>query len=360
MRAAAPGSAEAVATPAAEPAPGRQSPPRRHPLRAALIFLVIVVALFLILPRLAGQRHAVDLVRRADWALLVLGVVLETVSLVFYSMLFRRLLGLLQFPVTLALALRINLAGLAAAHLFSAGGVGGAAVTYRVLQKRGMPHSLVLIAIIFQNAFAYSVLFLLFGSGLLALVLRGQANDLAMVIAAVLVALLLALSVYGFWLLNHPSALRRRARQVVDWLGRRSSRVRVPHERLDEWLDGVVDGWRRLRRDGRRHLRTVGHSAGYWGFDILCLLAVMFAFHQWVPIYSVLIAYGVANVVGTFSPTPGGLGAVEAVMIALLAGFGLGSSAAVAVVLVYRLINFWLPIPVGLVTYTSLRGARQA
>jgi uncharacterized protein (TIRG00374 family) len=78
-----------------------------------------------------------------------------------------------------------------------------------------------------------------------------------------------------------------------------------------------------------------------------------------VPVYYVLIAYGVANVVGTFSPTPGGLGAVEAVMIALLAGFGTGSSAAVAVVLVYRLINFWLPIPAGLVTYASLRQASQ-
>ena len=340
--------------------PPEESPPRRrHPLRAALIFLVIVVALFLILPRLAGQAQAVDLVRRANWGLLVLAVALETVSLVFYSLLFRRLLGLLQFPVTLVLALRINLAGLAAAHLFSAGGVGGAAVTYRVLQKRGMPHSLVLIAVIFQNAFAYSVLFLLFAIGLLALVLRGEANDVAMVVAAALVTLLLALSVYGFWLLNHPTSLRRRGRQVVDWLGRRSSRLHVPYQRLDVWLDGVVDGWRRLRRDGRGHVRTVGHSVGYWGLDILCLLAVMLAFHQWVPVYYVLIAYGVANVVGTFSPTPGGLGAVEAVMIALLAGFGMDSSAAVAVVLVYRLINFWLPIPAGLITYTSLRKASQ-
>ena len=42
-------------------------------------------------------------------------------------------------------------------------------------------------------------------------------------------------------------------------------------------------------------------------------------------------------------------------MIALLAGFGLGSGPAVAVVLVYRLINFWLPIPAGLVTYLSVR-----
>jgi len=333
---------------------------RGHPLRAALIFLLIVVALFLILPRLAGQKHALQLLADASVPLLILAVAVETVALVFYSLLFRRLLGLLEFPVTLGLALRINLAGLAAAHLFSAGGVGGAAVTYRVLQKRGMPHSLVLIAVIFQNAFAYYVLFALFGVGLLTLLVRGEANDLAMVVAAVFVALLLALSLYGFWLLAHPSALRRRVHSVVEWLGRRWSRFQIPYERLDGWLDGVVDGWRRLRRDGRRHWRTISFSVAYWALDILCLVAVMLAFHAWVPIYYVVIAYGVGNVVGTFSPTPGGLGAVEAVMIALLAGFGLGSSAAVAVVLVYRLINFWLPIPAGLATYASLRRAREA
>ena len=335
--------------------PTAPAAPRTHRLRAAIIFVIIAVALFLIVPRIAGQAHTVDLVREASVPLLVLAVLVEAVSLLFYSLLFRRVLALLRYPVTLALALRINLAGLAAAHLFSAGGVGGAAVTYSVLQKRGMPHSLVLIAVIFQNAFAYSVLFVLFGFGLLTLLLRGQANDVGLVVAAVMVVLLLVVAVYGFWLLNHPSALRRRARQVVDWLGRRSKRFVVDHARLDEWLDGVVDGWRRLRVDGWGHLRTFGLSAGYWAFDILCLQAVMLAFHQWVAIPYVLIAYAVANVVGTFSPTPGGLGAVEAVMIALLAGFGLGSGPAVAVVLVYRLINFWLPIPAGLVTYLSVR-----
>ena len=307
------------------------------------------------MPRLAGQAHALELVRDADPAWLAVAVAVECVALLFYSLLFRRLLGLLRYPVSLALALRINLAGLAAAHLFSAGGVGGAAVTYRVLQKRGMPHSLVLIAVIFQNAFAYLLLFALFLAGLTVLILRGQGGDAATLIATAFVVLLLGLAGYGFWLLNHPTSLRRRTRQVVTRLQRRVKRLQVDPVLLDEWLDGVVDGWRRLRRDGWGHLRTVGHAAGYWGFDIICLLLVMVAFHQGIAPDKAIIAYAVANVVGTFSPTPGGLGAVEGVMIALLVGFGMPSAAAVAVVLVYRLINFWLPIPAGLGTYLTVR-----
>jgi uncharacterized protein (TIRG00374 family) len=335
-----------------DPAP---APRRTHRLRATIVFLIIVVALFLILPRLAGQKHALALLREASVPLLIAAVLVEAVSLVFYSLLFRRLLGLLRYPVGLGLALRINLAGLSAAHLFSAGGVGGAALTYRVLQKRGMPHSIVLIAVIFQNAFAYSVLFLLFGVGLAILLIRGQANDFALAFAAVLVVLLLALASYGFWLLNHPSSLRRRARQVLDLLARRIHRLQIAHTQLDEWLDGVIEGWRRLRKDGRRHVRTLGQASGYWAFDIACLALVLLAFKQHVSVDALLIAYPVGNVVGAFSPTPGGLGAVEGVLIGLLVGFGLTPGAAVAVVLVYRLINFWLPIPAGMGTYLSVR-----
>lgn len=315
----------------------------------------MIVALFLIVPRLAGQAHAIQLIEQATPAWLAVAVAVECVSLLFYSLLFRRLLGLLHWPVTLGLALRINLAGLAAAHLFSAGGVGGAAVTYRVLQKRGMPHSLVLIAVIFQNAFAYLLLFALFAAGLAVLVLRGEGGDASTLIAAALVALLVVVAGYGFWLLNHPTSLRRRARGVVGWLERRIKRLEVDPVLLEEYLDGVIDGWRRLRREGWRHLRNFGLAAGYWAFDICCLLLVMAAFHTGVAPDKAIIAYAVANVVGTFSPTPGGLGAVEGVMIALLVGFGMPSAAAVAVVLVYRLINFWLPIPAGLGTYFSLR-----
>lgn len=307
------------------------------------------------MPRIAGQAHTLELVGEASPAWLAAAVAVECVSIVFYSLLFRRLLDLLRYPVTLGLALRINLAGLAAAHLFSAGGLGGAAVTYRVLQKRGMPHSMVLIAVIFQNAFAYFFLFALFALSLIVLVARGEAGDAATFFASLLVILIFALTGYGFWLLSHPSALRRRARWVVGWLERRTSRVQVDSARLEEYLDGVIDGWRRLRRDGWGHLRTVGHAAGYWGLDIVCLLFVMLAFHQYLSVDRVVIAYAIAYVVGTFSPTPSGLGAVEGVLIALLVGFGLASGPAVAVVLVYRLIFFWLPIPVGLGTYLTVR-----
>ena len=71
-----------------------------------------------------------------------------------------------------------------------------------------------------------------------------------------------------------------------------------------------------------------------------------------------IVSYIVAYAVGTLAPTPGGLGAIEGLLIALFVSFGVPSATAVTVVLVYRLINFWLPILPGLVAYAAVRPGR--
>ena len=47
------------------------------------------------------------------------------------------------------------------------------------------------------------------------------------------------------------------------------------------------------------------------------------------------------------APTPGGVGAVEAVLLAALTGVGMAAAPALASVFLYRLATFWLPIPAG-------------
>jgi uncharacterized protein (TIRG00374 family) len=71
----------------------------------------------------------------------------------------------------------------------------------------------------------------------------------------------------------------------------------------------------------------------------------------------VLVAYGLANVLASIPLSPGGLGVIEAVLIPTLVGFGAPRSQAAIGVVAYRLVNFWLPIPVGAVAYLAVEGA---
>jgi hypothetical protein len=58
--------------------------------------------------------------------------------------------------------------------------------------------------------------------------------------------------------------------------------------------------------------------------------------------------------------TPAGLGVVDSVAPLLLVSFGVTRSVATLGVLGWRLVNFWLPIPVGAIAYVSLKVPRGA
>jgi hypothetical protein len=88
----------------------------------------------------------------------------------------------------------------------------------------------------------------------------------------------------------------------------------------------------------------------------------LFAFGYRAGIDGLLVSYGLANVLAAIPVTPGGLGVVEAVLTASLVAFGAPHSEALLGVISYRLVNFWLPIPLGAAAYLSLRldpGARR-
>ena len=60
-----------------------------------------------------------------------------------------------------------------------------------------------------------------------------------------------------------------------------------------------------------------------------------------------LLAYSASMVLAMIPITPGGLGFVEAGLTGLLALAGVGAGNAVIAVLAYRLVSFWLPLPLG-------------
>ncbi len=84
------------------------------------------------------------------------------------------------------------------------------------------------------------------------------------------------------------------------------------------------------------------------------LYASIHAIHADVSFIVVLTLFIVSLLVSEVSPSPGGLGATEAVLILGLTGAGLSASQAVAATLVFRFITFLLPIIPGAIAFTRL------
>jgi uncharacterized protein (TIRG00374 family) len=80
-----------------------------------------------------------------------------------------------------------------------------------------------------------------------------------------------------------------------------------------------------------------GHSLGL--YLILCSLGFNGSF------LTVLAAFGIALLTSTINVLPGGGGTVEAALVAVLTQLGVGAEAVPAAIL-FRLLNFWLMLPI--------------
>ncbi len=97
-------------------------------------------------------------------------------------------------------------------------------------------------------------------------------------------------------------------------------------------------------------------TAGVKLTNLLALLAATWAFDGDVGNWRVVLVYLVGVPVAEAVPTPGGFGAVDAVLVASLARAGSSTAGAViAAVIVFRLLTFWAPILPGVLSAGVLR-----
>jgi undecaprenyl-diphosphatase len=85
------------------------------------------------------------------------------------------------------------------------------------------------------------------------------------------------------------------------------------------------------------------------------LVASVQAFGGHAGITEIGAVYLGAAVIAAASPTPGGLGAIEAALVAGLTGIGVAPGPAVSAVLTYRLATYWLPVIPGWAAWRLLQ-----
>ena len=112
-------------------------------------------------------------------------------------------------------------------------------------------------------------------------------------------------------------------------------------------LDALSQPVRLVLGVGANLLLTLGY--------LIAFIASLRALGAHPAILPAAIVYLAGNAVGSTAPTPGGLGAVEAVLAAGLSAMGVPAHEAIPAVLIFRVATFWLPIPAGWLSYLALR-----
>jgi uncharacterized protein (TIRG00374 family) len=331
----------------------------RRLLVYGLVIVAILVALYLVLPELAGLEDSLRKIEDADpvWMAVALGF--NLLSFAAYIALFRGVLGgagvspKVRERLDWRTSYQITLAGLAATRLFAAGGAGGIALTYWALRRAGtearqaasrMVAFLVLLYTIYLVALVICGIFLRIG------LFPGPAPVSMTIVPAALAGVALVIL---FLIALIPADFER----VVARWAQGHRRVRLAR-RIASIPATIATGTRTalslLRHPSSGVLAIVG-AAGFWAANIAVLWACFHAFGEDVPTFVLVQGFFVGMTANLLPFFPGGVGSVDAGMIAAFLAFGEPSSAVFVSVLAYRVIAFWLPIPPGIFAYLQLR-----
>jgi uncharacterized protein (TIRG00374 family) len=315
--------------------------------RLVQLLLVAFVVIYFVLPQIAGARRALSLLGGVNLWLIVLGVALEATSILCYANLTRAMIHGTSPPyLTL---LRINLSTLAVSHVVPGGAAVGGALGFRLLTRFGLSGTDAAFAIAAQGIGSAVVLNLLLWVGLLVSILGGDYNPLYATAALVGVLLLGGFSAVVVLLMRGE----RGAAGVMRTVARR-----IPfldEESVYQLVLRLAARLQTLVADRRRLVRGLLWDLGFWLFSAASLWVFLLAFGYRAGVDGLIVAFGLAYVLAAIPITPAGLGVVEATMIALLTFFGADRGIATLGVVSYRLINFWLPIPLGALAYLSLQ-----
>jgi len=323
-------------------APSEQHPvtvrSRRYRVRRSVLaaLAIAVLASVIVIERhtLAESLHVLA---HLNWAWFLLALASETISLFSFGLSRKLLLQVNGQPARFSTVMAITYAANALSISIPFAGAELALVfSYRQFRRHGVDAATTGWMLAVSAIFSTSALALLLAIGALA----GNASLASA--AGFLGALVFIVPGAAVLLALRFENVRRLLHQIIAWLvGVSRSILGVPTQGvdgLDEFLDRVAS----LRLSGPRYAEVFGLAVLNWTADCGALACAIKATGQPVPWHSLLLVYGAGAAVGSTGITPGGFALVELALTAALTAAGLHRSTALAAVLAYRLVNFWM------------------
>ncbi|MGN8244305.1 flippase-like domain-containing protein [Cellulomonas soli] len=293
----------------------------RFGTRTILTVLLTVVALFAIFTTINVTTIS-EALQSSDWRWSIVAFGLGLLTLVGAA------LALVAFaPVRISLW-RATVAQTAATFvaLAAPAGVGPAALNLRVLTRRGVSGTLAAATVALVQVSQFVVTLLL----LLVLSLVSGDNESALPVSPLILIVIGALAALVGVALLIPSVRR--------WvLAKTMPTVRQTWPRLIEVLGQPS---RLLLGMGGNLLMTLGY--------ILAFDAALLAFGQDVSLIQVAVVYLAGSTAGSLVPVPGGVGATELALASALTSLaGVSPAIATSAAVLFRVMTYWLRIPLG-------------
>src|SRR5690348_11825852 len=299
--------------------------------RTLLAIAAAAGAYYYLLPQLAQVGGSWRAIQSADWAWLPLVIALSgTTYLASAAGLIGAVPQRIRFWPTV-----LTQAASSFVNRVSPANVGGMALNARYLQKSGVESSTG-VAAVGVNSLAGAIVHLVLLIAFFAWSGHGLANAVKLPSSSKLLLILAIIAaVVGVVLATRPGR-RLAARKLIP--GLKSAAISL----------------KRVARNPVKMIMLFGGSVLITLAYVGALAASVQAFGGGPGVIVIGAVYMGAAAIAAAAPTPGGLGAIEAALVAGLTGVGMQAGPAVSAVLLYRLATYWLPVVPGWLSWRAL------
>lgn len=317
-------------------------------MKKAIIILIIIIAAGFLVANLDYIMSIINAMQGGALIPLVIAVIIMVARHVVQAMSYNEAFGAVGHKTGLwhNIVLIFSLVFINTFCLFS--GATGVAFIIDDAHRRGCDIGMSTSGAILSQIGYFAAVFLISIIGFTTMLIAGTMNVVFLIGGLLLAGTLLVLVSFFFMGYYKPGWLVKLFRTVETIINKV---IGIAKKSLpDSWgkstAQSFINSALVLAHNPKGALITVFYAAASALLNMACLIAigVAFGFDQIAPL---IAAFSVAAIAVILSPTPQGVGVVEAAIAAILTSAGCSLSVATAIALVYRGIMFWIPFCIG-------------
>jgi len=322
-----------------------------------VIILLVGIGILLLIPRIIGLKQTVELLKQVKYWAFGLALFSESFFYIGSTLLTRAVLRMTGDKLKFGDVLRISLLDSFSLQFLPLGSFGEAAVDYYFLKEKNVRTSHIVLMFIARTIIVYLIFTLIFLIGVGFSPTNPSLSHGTLLIILLIFIIAFSLFFYLISLYFRRELLIKRANFAAMLVNKilKIFHKRIPIERIPNLIDKFYSAMGILAQNRRLQLSAFLGGLIFWAGDIFCLYFSLIGFGYLPHLPMVIFAYAVARVLALVSFIPGGLGVTEGALALVFIGFGIPSSVALAGVLIFRFISFWLTLPVGLGSFLSLQ-----
>ncbi len=318
--------------------------------KKTVLLLIFSVAILLVMLWFVGIDQVISALKMANPLIIVLAIATQVFTYFLYTLRWQILNNLTEMDVSIKELLPMVLVGLAVNNITPSGRGGGEPVRAYVLAKRKNYQFEETFATVVADRALDTFPFVVLAAITIAAMALYFDFDLwlliVMVVAVIVIVVVLIVLIY---MCINPGFGQRVEGWIIGLVRRFYKKNSEELEsKIHDGIFGFQDTMKLLISNKKVMSYTIPLSFVIWLFEILRVYLVFLAFGANVSLITIGEVFIVASLVGMIPLLPGGLGAIDGIMIVFYSAAGISTSISAAATVVERLISFWMATIIGL------------